>query len=37
MEEATQITGVAKRNICLLCKDNRRTAGAYMWKYHDLA
>ena len=33
--EAERITGICSSNICNCCKDNKKSAGGFMWKYKD--
>lgn len=35
LEEACQIHGISKPNLCNCCKGNRHTAGGYHWAYYD--
>lgn len=35
MAEAEQVTKINKSHICQCCKGQRKTAGKYIWRYHD--
>lgn len=36
MNSASRLTGIIQQNICKCCKNERKQAGGFIWKYHNI-